>query len=73
MCDVVFGFDCGFGNVLMDYWVYMYCDSCYDVDGVWACIGCIDEMFFVCLKVELFFLVLLFKSIGCDLFNLVWL
>lgn len=68
----VCGFDCGFVNVLIDVWVICYLGKLYDDGGKFVVCGIVYVVLFVVLFDELYFIVLLLKSIGCDLFNFVW-
>jgi anhydro-N-acetylmuramic acid kinase len=67
------GFDCGPGNVLMDYWVAQHLGQAYDYAGQWAGQGqCITQLLTAFLT-EPFFHLAPPKSTGRDLFNPTWL
>lgn len=73
LCEgVVCGFDMGFVNVLMDVWCQCYIGCIFDVDGVYVVSGVVDEGLLVGWCLDLWFVLLLLKSIGCEQFYLVW-
>lgn len=69
----VLGFDCGPGNMLMDFWVGKHINQAYDHNGEWALQGkCIPELLDAFLQ-EPFFHMPPPKSTGRDLFHPQWL
>jgi anhydro-N-acetylmuramic acid kinase len=71
--QLVKGFDCGPGNVLMDFWIAQHLEQAYDHNGQWAAQGqCIPELLTDFLT-EPFFQLAPPKSTGRDLFNPDWL
>lgn len=71
--ESICGFDCGPGNVLMDYWVGKRKGQRFDVNGQWARTGTVSERLLEELKSEKFFFHKPPKSTGRELFNGVWL
>jgi anhydro-N-acetylmuramic acid kinase len=69
----VSGFDTGPGNVLMDAWIHRHQAKAYDVNGVWAATGSVNDALLAQLMSEPFFAMPAPKSTGRDLFNLAWL
>lgn len=69
----VIGFDCGPGNVLMDYWVGKCKNQRFDRNGQWARTGKVVDEFLVLLKSEPFLTLEPPKSTGRELFNSKWL
>lgn len=68
------GFDCGPGNMLLDYWCYKHLGHKFDKDGVWAASGKVNEDlrdFFI--DSEDWLTLPPPKSTGRDLFNGQWL
>jgi anhydro-N-acetylmuramic acid kinase len=71
--EKMIGFDCGPGNVLMDYWVQQSLGQSFDDDGQWAAKGqVIGKLLSSMLKDE-YFKKAPPKSTGRDLFNPEWL
>lgn len=67
------GFDCGPGNILMDFWINTHLNRAYDHNGEWASQGkCILALLETLLQ-EPFFHLLPPKSTGRDLFHPQWL
>ena len=69
----VWGFDCGPGNCLMDYWVMQHLQKPYDENGTWAARGQLSTRLFSQFQSESFFTAQPPKSTGRDLFNADWL
>ncbi len=69
----VSGFDTGPGNILMDAWIHRHQAKAYDVNGVWAATGSVNDALLAQLMSEPFFAMPAPKSTGRDLFNLAWL
>lgn len=70
---IVRGFDCGPGNILMDFWINKHLKQAYDHDGEWALQGrCIPALLNSLLQ-EPFFQLPPPKSTGRDLFHSQWL
>ena len=68
------GFDCGPGNMLLDYWCHKHLGQKFDKDGVWAASGAINESLLDFLtESENWFTLPPPKSTGRDLFNGQWL
>lgn len=67
------GFDCGPGNIFMDFWINKHQQKSYDQEGQWALKGnCIPELLLALLE-DPFFHLAPPKSTGRDLFNPHWL
>ena len=69
----IIGFDCGPGNILLDYYAQTYLGKPYDEEGCWAASGQLDTAFLAQLMSESFFKQAPPKSTGRDLFNASWL
>ncbi|MCY0857736.1 anhydro-N-acetylmuramic acid kinase [Cupriavidus sp. D39] len=69
----VTGFDCGPGNVLLDYWIDRHHGLAYDADGAWGASGKVDHALLARLLAEPYFSVAPPKSTGRDLFHPAWL
>ncbi len=69
----VWGFDCGPGNCLMDYWVMQHNQKPYDENGQWAAQGRVSTGLFNQLQGDPFFEAAPPKSTGRDRFNADWL
>ncbi len=69
----VTGFDCGPGNVLLDYWIDRHRGLAYDADGAWGASGAIDQALLARLLAEPYFSAAPPKSTGRDLFHPAWL
>ena len=69
----VTGFDCGPGNVLLDYWIDRHLGRPYDADGAWGTSGKVDQALLARLLAEPYFSVAPPKSTGRDLFHPAWL
>ncbi|MGE8368046.1 anhydro-N-acetylmuramic acid kinase [Cupriavidus sp.] len=69
----VTGFDCGPGNVLLDYWIDRHLGLPYDADGAWGTSGKVDQALLARLLAEPYFSVAPPKSTGRDLFHPAWL
>ena len=68
------GFDCGPGNMLLDYWCYKHLGQKFDKDGMWAASGEINEdLLEFLIKSEDWLALQPPKSTGRDLFNGPWL
>ncbi len=71
--EMVSGFDCGPGNLLMDAWCHQHTDKHYDNNGEWATTGeVIPSLLEKFLSTD-FFSKPPPKSTGRDLFNYEWL
>ncbi len=71
--DVVIGFDCGPGNMLMDVWCFENQGKSYDENGNWASKGETIPALLEALLMQPFFSLPPPKSTGRDCFNLNWL
>ncbi|MDR2876399.1 MAG: anhydro-N-acetylmuramic acid kinase, partial [Methylobacillus sp.] len=71
--NVVAGFDCGPGNLLMDGWVQRHLGLPYDRDGAWASGGNFIPALLESLLAHPFFRLPPPKSTGRDEFHLEWL
>lgn len=69
----VWGFDCGPGNCLMDYWINKHHGREYDENGAWAAEGRLSTRLFAALQNEPYFAAEPPKSTGRDLFHAQWL
>ncbi|WP_420995947.1 anhydro-N-acetylmuramic acid kinase [Cupriavidus sp. 30B13] len=69
----VTGFDCGPGNVLLDYWVERHHGQAFDAGGAWGASGKIDQALLARLLAEPYFSMAPPKSTGRDLFHPAWL
>jgi anhydro-N-acetylmuramic acid kinase len=69
----VWGFDCGPGNCLMDYWIHKHHGRAYDENGAWAAEGALSTRLFTALQSEPYFAAPPPKSTGRDLFHAEWL
>jgi len=67
------GFDCGPGNVLMDYWVKQFLGQSFDDDGQWAAKGQVIQKLLSSMLDDDYFKKAPPKSTGRDLFNPEWL
>jgi anhydro-N-acetylmuramic acid kinase len=67
------GFDCGPGNVLMDYWVKQSLGQSFDDDGQWAAKGQVIQKLLDSMLSDDYFKKTPPKSTGRDLFNPQWL
>ncbi|MEY2952643.1 MAG: hypothetical protein RLZZ401_730, partial [Pseudomonadota bacterium] len=67
------GFDCGPGNVLMDYWCLRYQGQPYDDQGQWAAQGQVHAGLLASLLADPYFSMHPPKSTGRDLFSPAWL
>jgi anhydro-N-acetylmuramic acid kinase len=71
--EKMIGFDCGPGNVLMDYWVQQSLGQSFDDDGQWAAKGQVIEKLLSSMLKDEYFKKAPPKSTGRDLFNPEWL
>ena len=69
----VWGWDCGPGNALMDYWSVTHTGEPFDKDGAWAASGQVLPALLDSLANEPFLHKQPPKSTGRDLFNPAWL
>jgi anhydro-N-acetylmuramic acid kinase len=69
----VSGFDCGAGNVLLDYWCQRHTGQAFDKDGAWAATGHCHPALLERLLSESFLHLAPPKSTGRDLFHADWL
>jgi anhydro-N-acetylmuramic acid kinase len=69
----VSGFDCGAGNVLLDYWCQRHTGQAFDKDGAWAATGRCHHALLADFLSEPFLHQLPPKSTGRDLFHADWL
>lgn len=67
------GWDCGTGNVLLDYWAEQHGIGRFDLDGNWAKSGTPDTRLLDLLLGEAWLTLAPPKSTGRDLFNPAWL
>jgi anhydro-N-acetylmuramic acid kinase len=70
---MVFGFDTGPGNTLLDAWIQSRKDSRYDSNGVWAESGRVSADLLAALLDDPYFRSPPPKSTGFEYFNLAWL
>ncbi|MCE2988576.1 MAG: anhydro-N-acetylmuramic acid kinase [Burkholderiales bacterium] len=71
--EPVWGFDCGPGNCLMDYWISEHQGQPYDEHGAWAATGTVSAQLFAAMQREPYFAATPPKSTGRDLFRPEWL
>lgn len=71
--EPLLGFDCGPGNVLIDYWCHKHTGLPFDADGIWAGSGQVNSKFLSQLMSTPFITTPPPKSTGRDLFNPAWL
>lgn len=71
--EVVRGFDCGPGNVLMDLWIQQQQGKAYDQNGDWAATGQVHAGLLRQLLSDDFFAFQGPKSTGRERFNAAWL
>ena len=71
--ELIAGFDCGPGNVLMDHWCELHTGRRFDDRGAWAKSGSVSEAVLAQLLAEPYFAQQPPKSTGRDLFNPAWL
>ncbi len=69
----VIGFDCGPGNMLMDFWIRLKKSLPFDADGAWAKQGKINQKLLEKFLADPFFSQNPPKSTGRELFNEEWL
>ncbi|MGL4323573.1 MAG: anhydro-N-acetylmuramic acid kinase [Beijerinckiaceae bacterium] len=67
------GFDCGPGNILLDYWCEKHSGARYDDDGQWARRGHVIAPLLEAMLAEPYFAAAPPKSTGRDLFSPAWL
>lgn len=67
------GFDCGPGNALMDYWCAQYLGQAYDTNGTWAAAGQPQQALLSAALNDPYFALPPPKSTGRDRFNPPWL
>ena len=67
------GFDCGPGNILLDYWIYKNKNLSYDFNGSWARSGSLIPILIKRFLQEEYFKKSLPKSCGREQFNLDWI
>lgn len=67
------GFDCGPGNVLMDFWCHQHTGQAYDLDGAWAASGKVLPALLEKFLQDPYFSAPPPKSTGRDRFNQDWL
>jgi anhydro-N-acetylmuramic acid kinase len=71
--DNVTGWDCGPGNMLMDFWCDKHTGQPFDFNGSWAATGHVDSALLSDLLADPYLQRLPPKSSGRDLFNPAWL
>lgn len=71
--NVVFGFDSGPGNMLLDAWIKQHKNLDYDANGAWASTGKVITPLLSHMLAEPYFALIPPKSTGRDLFNNEWL
>ena len=71
--DIVYGFDTGPGNMLLDAWIHQHLQKSYDHNGEWALAGNLSNALLDLLMAETYFVKKPPKSTGRELFNLEWL
>ncbi len=71
--DTTGGFDCGPGNVLLDYWASLHLGTRYDTNGCFAASGKVNENLLEALLAGHYFALPPPKSTGRELFNPAWL
>lgn len=67
------GFDCGPGNILMDYWCARHLGQAYDINGAWAATGRPQQVLLSATLNDPYFALPPPKSTGRDRFNPSWL
>lgn len=67
------GFDCGPGNILLDYWCEKWTGARFDDNGAWARSGAVNEPLLAAMMAENYFSAPPPKSTGRDLFSPQWL
>lgn len=67
------GFDTGPGNALLDDWAYQHLDQPFDMNGIWAESGNVNEVLLKAMLEDSYFQLSPPKSTGRDYFNLEWL
>ena len=67
------GWDCGPGNVLLDWWIARHRDALFDADGAWSASGNVVDSLLMRLLDEPWFALPPPKSTGRDLFDSAWL
>lgn len=70
---LLYGFDTGPANGLMDTWIQRHCNKPYDHNGEWAKTGITNEKLLHQLKSDPYFIKQPPKSTGREEFNLAWL
>ncbi len=70
---LVYGFDCGAGNCLMDEWIFQHCGKAYDENGSWARGGRVLPQLLSRFLSDEYFALPMPKSTGRDYFNFAWL
>lgn len=71
--NILYGFDTGPANVLLDAWVQQHLHRAYDENGVWAASGKVNQRLLEAFLTEPFFAASAPKSTGRDLFDRRWL
>lgn len=71
--NILYGFDTGPANVLMDAWTQQHLHRPYDESGAWAARGTVHPQLLERMLTEPFFTAPTPKSTGRDLFNTAWL
>ena len=71
--NIIFGFDSGPGNMLLDAWIKQHKNLDYDANGAWASTGQLIAPLLCAMLAEPYFALAPPKSTGRDLFNDDWL
>jgi anhydro-N-acetylmuramic acid kinase len=71
--DLIAGYDCGPGNLLLDAWCLEHTGARYDAGGVWAASGKVDSTLLTALRDDEWLRQPGPKSTGRDQFNRSWL
>lgn len=70
--QVVFGFDTGPGNTLLDNWINLHRHQKFDENGQWAATGTVNQTLLKRLLADDYFSRAIPKSTGRELFHLDW-
>lgn len=71
--DLIFGFDTGPGNTLLDLWCQLQTGQSYDKNGAWGRSGSVDKELLAQLMTDPYFHRQAPKSTGREYFNMGWL
>ena len=71
--EVLFGYDIGCGNVLLDTWIDRHQNLPYDKEGAWAKSGKVDKGLLKLMLADAYFSENYPKSTGREKFNMMWI